>query len=375
MSTTAADKPTNGAAIVPTDPNPFGTRRAPSNAAVEVESQRAIAETQAAMVIAQRFPRDPVVGMDRILQAFTRTTLAEKALYTYARGGTDITGPSIRAAEAIAQDWGNMQFGIRELEQRSGESTVEAFAWDVERNTRSTKVFQVKHIRHTKKGQYRLEDPRDIYELVANQGARRLRACILSIIPGDVIEAAVKQAEKTLQTKVELTPEKIQSMLDMFGSIGVSRRMLEAKIQRRIEAITPALVVQLGKIYNSIEDGMSGVQDHFEIEEQAADDASGKSRTDALADKLKARQKPEAAAPPAEQEKVAPAAEQIDDKSVRAELRTKIAKLWEHLPLKKREAILKAEYPKQNSIIDLATDQLIEFHDKLPELLTQGEEE
>ena len=32
----------------------------------------------------------------------------------------------------MAQAWGNMQFGIRELDQRNGESTVQAFAWDVE---------------------------------------------------------------------------------------------------------------------------------------------------------------------------------------------------------------------------------------------------
>ncbi len=72
------------------------------------------------------------------------------------------------------------------------QSTVEAFAWDVEEaNTRQTKVFQVRHWRHTKQGGYKLTDPRDIYELVANNGARRLRACILGVIPGDVIDAAV----------------------------------------------------------------------------------------------------------------------------------------------------------------------------------------
>ena len=163
-------------------------------------------EVQAALVIAKKFPRDQVAAMDRILQACTRPSLAERALYQYARSGTDITGPSIRLAEMLAQNWGNIQFGIRELDQRNGESTVEAFAWDMETNTRQVKVFQVRHERHTKQRSYALEDPRDIYELVANQGARRLRACILGVIPGDVVEEAQHQCDVTLATKAQVTP-------------------------------------------------------------------------------------------------------------------------------------------------------------------------
>ena len=48
------------------------------------------------------------------------------AAISYARGGTEITGSSIRLAEAIVQNWQNVQFGIRELEQWFGESTIEA---------------------------------------------------------------------------------------------------------------------------------------------------------------------------------------------------------------------------------------------------------
>ena len=39
--------------------------------------------------------------------------------------------------------------------------------------------------------------------------------------------------------------------------------MIEKRIQRRLEAMTPALMVQLGKVYNSLKDGMSVVSDWF----------------------------------------------------------------------------------------------------------------
>lgn len=252
-----------------TTPNPFEQNRLPanqaSNAVVEIEQSKAIAEVQAAMVIAKRFPRDPIAATDRILNDCTRPKLAESALYSYSRGGSEITGPSIRLAEAIAQKWGNIQSGIKELERKNGESTVEAYAWDLETNTKMSKTFTVKHIRYTKKVDYKLEDPRDIYELVANDGARRQRACILGVIPGDVVEAAVAQCEATLKATADTSPENIKRLMDAFASYGVTQEMLEKRIQCRMDAIKPAQVVGLKKIYTSLRDGMSTVGTWFEL--------------------------------------------------------------------------------------------------------------
>lgn len=234
------------------------------NAATMVAQTREMAEAVAAMQMAKACPRDVVAARDRILNSCTRPKLAEGAVYCYSRGGTEVTGPSIRLAEMLAQNWGNMSFGIRELEQRNGESTCEAFAWDMETNARQTKVFQVPHVRHTKKGDTRLTDPRDIYELVANNGARRLRACILGIIPGDIVEEAVEACDRTLKVKFEVTPERIAKMLETFGGYGVSKERVEARVQCHIEAIKPAQLALLGKIANSIRDGMSKPEDWFE---------------------------------------------------------------------------------------------------------------
>ncbi|WP_421261390.1 hypothetical protein [Aeromonas jandaei] len=245
--------------------NPFGAQTPRQELGlVAVEQQRAIQEVQAAMVIAKKFPRNQVEATDRILQACSRPTLAEGALYSYTRGGADVTGPSIRLAEAIAQAWGNIQFGIRELEQRRGESVVEAFAWDIETNTKQLKTFTIPHIRHTSTGQKKLEDPRDIYELVANNGARRLRACILGVIPGDVIEAAQRQCEVTLNTHADTSPESIKRMLEIFNAeFGVTSDQIQVYLGRRPDAMLPAQYVQMRKIYASLRDGMSKPSDWF----------------------------------------------------------------------------------------------------------------
>jgi hypothetical protein len=256
----------------------------PSSALVAISGQREVAEVQAAIFLARQFPRDPAKARDQILISCQRPGLAQGAMYTYARGGTNITGPSIRLAEAIAQIWGNMQVGVRELEQREGVSTMEAFAWDMETNTKQTKTFQVKHTRYTKKGSYNLEDPRDIYERVANDGARRLRACILGLIPGDIVEDAVEECKKTLTVKFEATPARIKAMAEAFAQFGVTKEQIEKRIQRKLDAIEPAQMVNLHNIHNSLKDGMSGVADWFEVEGTEEPQKAG---NEGLKDKLK----------------------------------------------------------------------------------------
>lgn len=230
---------------------------------------RAVAEVQAAVLMAKRFPRDQIAAMDRILNSFTRPSLAEVSQYQYSKGGTDVSGPSIRSAEAIAQQWGNIEFGFRELSRGVGHdgvpfSEVEAYAWDMETLSRKPLQFIVRHWRDTKKGGYKITDERDIYELVANQAQRRVRACLLSIIPGDVTEAAMKQADLTLKANADTSPEAMAKMMEAFTSFGVTKDQIEKRIQRRIDAIQPAQVVSLKKIYVSLRDGMSSAADWFD---------------------------------------------------------------------------------------------------------------
>lgn len=241
-----------------------------SNTLGVVASAGEVARVQAQLVYAASRPRDEQRAVDRMLTAFQRPSLASKALYQYARGGSDISGLSIRAAEAMAMAWGNMDFGLRELEQKQGESTVEAYAWDLETNVRRAVTFRVPHYRDTRQGRKRLEDSRDIYELVANQGARRVRACILAVLPRDIQEAVETQVAETMKATFEITPESLKAWLEAFGRLGVTKAMLEARIQRRFDSITPAQMMGLANIFNSIKDGIARVEDFFQVQESNA---------------------------------------------------------------------------------------------------------
>lgn len=260
--------------------NPFqqtAVSEALPNTMTEVKAQREASEIQAMVFMAKQFPRNQIQAADRILNACTRQTLADSAVYSYPRGGQNVEGPSIRLAEVLAQNWGNLDFGIRELSQENGVSTVEAYAWDLETNVRQAKVFQVAHKRMAKGGTKTLTDPRDIYEIVANQGSRRLRACILSIIPGDIVEAALAQCSVTQAASVGATPEEIKETIRKLtatmGKFGITAENIQDRYQCRLEAIRPAQIVELRKIYTSLKDSMSKPSDWFAIKEVKKSDA------------------------------------------------------------------------------------------------------
>ena len=259
---------------------------------VEVAASRQAQEVQAMMVVAKRFPRDETKSVAAIVKSCQRKGLAECAIYSYPRGNKRVTGPSIRLAETMARCWGNLDFGILELEQRPGESDVMAYAWDMETNVRQTKVFTVRHWRDTQEGGYALHDSRDIYELTANMGARRVRACILGVIPGDIQDEAVAACEKTLAGKsTEPLEDRVRKMVVRFAEMGVTLEMIEAKLQHPIGACDVHTLVNLGTIFNSIKDGLGKREEFFDIPSTTTSKKPG-SKTQQMADDVAKKPKP-----------------------------------------------------------------------------------
>lgn len=230
----------------------------------DVQSNRQIAEVQGSMVIAKKFPRDEIKAIEKIKNACKRVSLAETATYSYPRGGQKVEGPSIRLAETLARYWGNIDYGMVELERGDGYTLMMAYCWDLETNTRSTKVFKVDHIREKRSGNVKLTDPRDVYEISANMGARRMRSCIMAVIPGDVQDLAVEECNKTLSgNNSEPLRERIEKMVNAFGNFDVGKERIEAYLGYQVSAIDERTLVKLGKIYNSIKDGIGKVEDFF----------------------------------------------------------------------------------------------------------------
>lgn len=282
--------------------NPFAPRGLAghvSAGAVAIEQERAIAEAQGKLVIAKRFPRNQADAYQRVMEACSRPGLAEEAMYAYQRGGSAVTGPSIRLAEELARCWGNIDYGLRELSRRAGESEMEAYAWDLETNTMSSQKFTVKHIRDTRAGRVDLTDERDIYEIGANMGARRLRARLLAIMPPDLVDAAVQQCRKTLAGRADKPiTDRIRDLVNAFATLGIRAELIEKRVGKKLDEILPDELVDLRTIYKSIKDGVAKPSEYFGQQKEADVERETSGRPKALAAIVgKGKQAAPAAAP------------------------------------------------------------------------------
>lgn len=247
--------------------NPFQRMQAShiNAGSVAIESERAIAEAQAKMVIAKRFPRDEATAFSKAMAACQRPQLASAAFYQYRRGGENVSGPTIRLAEELARCWGNIEYGIRELSRKDGVSEMQAFAIDLEANNHSVQNFTVRHIRDLSGGNSKdLVSERDIYEMTANMGGRRLRARILSILPPDLKEAAIEQCRMTIAGGGGIPlADRIKKMVVAFAKLGVSDELIVQYLGHKIDTTTPDEFADLTGIYTSIKDGVTKVGDWF----------------------------------------------------------------------------------------------------------------
>lgn len=239
---------------------------------VAVEASRAVAEAQGKLIIAKKFPRDEVAAFNKVAEACQRKGIAEKAFFSYNRGGGIVSGVTIRFAEELARIWGNIDYGIKELSQEVGKSEMQAYAWDMETNTISVQNFTNPHIREVKGTSKALTSQRDIYESNANMGARRLRSRILAILPNDLVEMAIAECKKTLAGNNDIPLiDRVKNMVVAFSKLGVTQEQLETRLKRKIDTMTIDDFTDYIGIYNAIKHGESKAAEWFEAEKEASD--------------------------------------------------------------------------------------------------------
>lgn len=232
-----------------------------------VEQSRAVAEVQAAIIVAQQCPRSIQGALAEMRTSCQQLFLAEKAFYRFPRAGQTVSGPSVHLARELARTWGNIQYGLVEMRRDDdfGQSEMQAFAWDVEKNSRNSSTFIVPHLRDTKTGPKKLTDTRDIYEINTNNGARRVREAIFAILPPWFVEEAKQICMQTLQNGTSEKPlqQQIADAIARFGSeLGVSEQRITAKFGAT-EAWTAHEVAQMRIIYRSLKNGEVTVEQEF----------------------------------------------------------------------------------------------------------------
>jgi len=274
----------------------------PSSDATELaiaERQMAVMqEIQGAMVMAKKFPRDERQVFSDVVSDMGRKTMALSATYKYKRGGTEIKGPSVKLARAIARRWGNLRWGTEVIGDDGEHVTIESFAWDVQDHNKKTmqdrfsklvqrKVTDANGEQITK---WVVPDERDLRELINRRAAINERNCMLQIFPADLVEVAMTAARNTVENQIDDPKKEEKRLVLEFRKLGVSAKQLNDYVGSETWGIQD--IADLQEVLTSIQEGNSSRDEYFRMEgaaEKKATESKVKSTILAKAEEIKTK--------------------------------------------------------------------------------------
>lgn len=237
-------------------------------------------EIQGAIIVAQRCKRNEDVAYAAIIRSCQRPTFAADATYSFPRGGSMVTGPSVYLAREFARVWGNIRHGCHIIADDDKSRTIRAWAWDVQTNAKCEQddTFQ-KMVQRKRDGrtQWVPADERDLRELTNRRAAIAKRNCILELLPSDMVEDALKQAADTVRNTAAKDPDASRkAIVKAFTGLNVPVAELEAHLGHQVSLCTPAEIVELQQIYKSINDGGFSWRDYYTPPSANADQVASK---------------------------------------------------------------------------------------------------
>ncbi len=258
---------------------------------LSVVSLEGSSEVQAAVLMAKKFPRDERLAQDEILAICDQPIFAEGAFYSFPRGRkldektgewkqNIVTGPSIRMAREAARVYGNFRYGFVISHEDDDGRQIIGYAWDVQKNNRTTSSDYFKKLILRRVGTGReattipvTPDERELRELTNRRASILMRNCILSLLPAYFVDRAVGICRETAGGGGGGKPgapatdlvERIEKMKAAFGELGITQIQIETYLKKPVLQATSEDLGELRGIYQSLEDGVISPQERAEM--------------------------------------------------------------------------------------------------------------
>lgn len=252
----------------------FGTSE--SRSVVETQAQAAAQAAQAAVqaryVVALQRPRDLDQVRVRLLKECRRPSFADVAIY-HKPVGNGITGPSIRFAEAAIRCMTNILAETTTVYDDRSRRIVSVNVTDLEANVSYPMTITIEKTveRKDKRGRTvvgeRINswgDPVFIVEATDDEilnkeralVSKAMRTCALRILPGDIVDEAMHELEKTRRNHAAQDPDAARKkMVDAFASLGVQPSDLKSYLGHDLATASPAQIDTLRGIFSAIKEG------------------------------------------------------------------------------------------------------------------------
>jgi hypothetical protein len=188
---------------------------APSKGSIH---QVAAAEIDQQVATARRFPRDAIKAKADSMAIATRNQeTATACFYLLKRGSKRIIGPSIRLAEILCQNWGNLRCDTRIEEIGRTRLTAASAVWDLERNVLVIMRSQ-RGITYSHGGRYN----EDMITTTANAAASiAFRNAVFKLIPPDIIDAIFQKCQDVSAGSAKSLADNRVQMVKAFVAIDV----------------------------------------------------------------------------------------------------------------------------------------------------------
>lgn len=220
--------------------------------ATKIEVARAVAEVQSKVIVAQSLPRDLTRVEQEIRLACSDMGLARVAFYDVKNRGK---GPTIHLAKELADIFGHLRYGVRELnrDDAAGQSEVLAFCWDMQRNVESDRTMIIPHQRMAGGKRQAIVDLDDVYRNNQNTGARAMREAIFAVIPRRLTDLAQDLCRQTLERGGgQDLMQRIETMVQAYAKGSVPVQALEAKAGKPRRSWTAQDVADLTITFESL---------------------------------------------------------------------------------------------------------------------------
>ena len=250
-----------------------------------------------AFTVAINNPRKETECWERIQKNCRNPKIAETSEYSVRRGRDIVRGPSIRFAEMVLREWGNIfvdtqitrddefirrcKVMITDLQsnaQYSHEITVEktverSFCPDgekplsVRKNSNGKLVYKLKATES------------DVAPKFAAEVSKALRTFGLRLIPTYVIEDGIEACRETVLSGVKEDPDSAQKkLIKAFSALraSISVSDLEQYLGHKIEHMTDDEILSLRAVYTSLKDGHAVWADYVVPKQKASKSTADK---------------------------------------------------------------------------------------------------
>lgn len=225
-------------------------------------------EIDSDVATAKAFPRDVRMSLENARRNATyNKEIASACTYSKNVGnGRIATGPSIRLAEIIAQEWGNLRIETRIVSIEADRVVAECTVRDLERNVFYTSQASRSLLRRdgSRVGDQQVE----VITGAAQAFARR--SAILQAIPKEFIEDIRRTANEVARGQAKSLNERVPKMVDyLIGSFQLDEARILAVVNKKsLKELSHEDCDALAGLSLSVTEGEQSVEDAFPYVEE-----------------------------------------------------------------------------------------------------------